>query len=143
MPQAQRSVVIHRPVEDVFAFFTDPINDPTWRPSIKEITAQGAPAVGAKVHQVVSGPGGRGIPADIEITAYEPSNRYAFKVTAGPVRPTGEYRFAPVIGGTEVSFTLNAEITGLKKLVMSRAVQKSLDSEMQALNTAKRHLEHR
>lgn len=141
MPQAQRSVVIDRPVEDVFAFFTDPANDPRWRPSVKEIAAQGPPAVGARIHQVVSGPGGRGIPADIEVTVYEPTSRYAFKVTAGPVRPAGEYRFAPFNGGTEVTFSLSAEMTGLKKLVMSGSVQKSMDMEMRALDTAKRLLE--
>lgn len=141
MPEAQRSVVIDRSVEDVFAFFTDPANDPRWRPSIKEIDAQGPPAVGAKIHQVVSGPGGRGIPADIEITAYDPASRYAFAVTAGPVRPKGEYRFTPSNDGTEVTFSLSAEITGLKKLFMSGPVQKSMDMEMDALDTAKRLLE--
>jgi len=141
MPQAQRSVVIDRSVEDVFAFFADPANDSRWRPSIKEIAAQGPPAVGAKIHQVVSGPGGRGIPADIEVIAYEPTSRYAFRVTAGPVRPAGEYRFVSFDGGTEVTFELNAEITGLKKLLMTRSVQKSMDSEMKALDTAKRLLE--
>jgi hypothetical protein len=47
------------------------------------------------VHQFIDGPGGRGIPSDFVITACEPSARYAFKVTAGPVRPVGEFRFAP------------------------------------------------
>ena len=62
-------------------------------------------------------------------------------MTAGPVRPAGEYRFASFDGGTEVTFELSAEITGLKKLLMTRSVQKSMDSEMKALDTAKRLLE--
>ena len=141
MPQAQRSVVIDRPVEEVFAFFADPANDLRWRPSIKEVAAQGPPGVGAKVHQVVAGPGGRGIAADFEVTAYEPPSRYAFRVTAGPVRPVGEYRFSPFDGGTEVTFSLSAELSGLKKLVMSSSVQKSMAGEMKALDSAKRLLE--
>jgi uncharacterized protein YndB with AHSA1/START domain len=125
MPSAQHTVVIGRPVTAVFAFFTEPANDPRWRARVKEIRADGPPAVGARIHQVVLGPAGRGIPADIEITGYEPDTRYAFTVVAGPVRPNGEYRFAPTPdGGTEVSFTLRAELTGVKRLLMSRPVQK-------------------
>jgi hypothetical protein len=37
--------------------------------------------VGSVVHQVVTGPGGRGsFPADYEVTAYEPPSRFAFRV---------------------------------------------------------------
>src|SRR6266545_4187370 len=86
MPEAQRTIVIDRPADQVFAFFTDHGNDPKWRPAVKEVAAQGPAGVGSTIHQVVKGPGGRGIPADIEVTAYEPSSRYAFKVIAGPVR---------------------------------------------------------
>ena len=141
MPSAQRTVVIGRPVEEVFAFFADPAKDQRWRPQVKEISASGPMAVGATIHQVVAGPGGRGIPADIEVTAYEPPTRYAFRVTAGPVRPAGEYRFAPAAGGTEVTFTLSAELSGVKRFVMSKPVQGSRDGEMASLDTAKALLE--
>ena len=120
MPSAQRIVVINRPVEEVFAFFTDPSNDLKWRTHVKEIAAEGPITVGSRVHQVVKGPGGRGIPADIEITGYVPSERYSFKVTAGPVRPVGEFRFAAESGATTVSLSLAAELTGIKRLMMSR-----------------------
>lgn len=55
MPAAQHSVLVDRPVEQVFAFFTDPSNDLTWRSHVKEIEAQGPLAVGTRVHQVVKG----------------------------------------------------------------------------------------
>ena len=57
------------------------------------------------------------------------------------MRPRGEYCFAPYGGGTEVTFILDAEIPGLRKLFMSARVQKSMDGEMKALDTAKRLLE--
>ena len=53
-----------------------------------------------------------GIPSDIQITAYEPSTYYAFKVTAGPVRPVGEFRFTPSGAETEVTLSLSAELGG-------------------------------
>jgi uncharacterized protein YndB with AHSA1/START domain len=141
MPSASRTITVNRPPDEVFRFFSTPANDPKWRTHVKEIEAAGAPAVGSRIHQVIAGPGGRGIPADIEITAYEPSTRYAFKVTAGPARPVGEFRFAPNGAGTDLTFTLDAELGGIKKLLMSGSVQKSMDGEMASLDTAKRLIE--
>ncbi|GAA1257920.1 SRPBCC family protein [Oryzihumus leptocrescens] len=141
MPQAQRSVLIGRPVEDVFAFFTDPANDHRWRPQVISTASQGPPVVGERIRVVVNGHGGRGVPADVEVTAYEPASRYAFRATEGRVRPRGEYRFAPYGSGTEVTFLLDAEVPGLRKVFMSARVQKSMDGEMKALDTAKRLLE--
>src|SRR6476646_7872052 len=108
MPSASRTITINRPSDEVFRFFSTPDNDSRWRPHVKEIEAAGEPAVGSRIHQVIAGPGGRGIPADIEVTAYEPSTRYAFKVTAGPARPVGEFQFAPNGPATDLTFTLDA-----------------------------------
>lgn len=133
--------MINAPVDTVFAFFTTPANDPLWRGGIKDIHADGEPGVGNVVHQTIAGPMGRGIGADIEITAYDPTSRYAFQVIAGPVRPKGSYDFATVDGGTQVTFTLEADITGLKKAMMGKPVQKNMDAEMSALDNARRILE--
>ncbi|EWT02013.1 hypothetical protein N865_20345 [Intrasporangium oryzae NRRL B-24470] len=141
MPSASRTISIDRPVEEVFAFFTTPSNDPKWRPHVKEINALGPPATGSRIHQVVQGPGGRGIPADIQVTAYEPPNRYAFKAIAGPVRPEGEFRMTAAGETTEVTLSLNADLGGLKKLALSRSVQKAMEGEVGGLDAAKRLLE--
>jgi hypothetical protein len=91
---------------------------------------------------VVAGRGGRGIPADIEVPAYEPPTRYAlFKVAAGPARPVGEYRFARSGNATEVTFKLRAELSGVKNVIMSGPVRDSMDGEMAALDTAKALIE--
>jgi len=141
MPSAQRTIVINRPIRDVFAFFAAPANDKRWRPHVKEIEAPDKIDPGTRIHQVVSGPGGRGIPADLEVTAFEVPDRYAFRVVAGPVRPLGELRFSREGNGTSVSFSLDAHLQGVKKLFMSRPVQSSMDAEMRALDTAKTILE--
>jgi uncharacterized membrane protein len=141
MPSAQRTITIDRPPDLVYAFFTDHANDKTWRPNVVEIDpVKGAP-IGTRIRQVIKGPGGQGLGADIEITANEPSARYSFQVVAGPVRPRGDFRFSPARSGTEVSFSLAADLSGLKKLLMSGAVQRSMDGEMAGLDTAKRVIE--
>lgn len=141
MPQAERTITILAPQAEVFAFFTTPGNDPRWRTGVKDIHADGGPGEGAIVHQTIAGPMGRGIKADIMITSYEPTTRYAFRAVEGPVRPVGSYTFTAVEGGTAVTFVLSAEVTGLKKLLMGGPVQKSMDGEMAALDTAKAVLE--
>lgn len=141
MPSAQRSILIHRPVADVFAFLTDPANDPRWRSHVREISGPAHPAPGARIHQVVNGPGGRGIAADVEVLAYQPPDHYAFQGVAGPVRPAGEFRFSSDGDGTRVSLSLHAELGGLKRLLLSGSVQKAMDGEMRALDRAKAILE--
>ena len=65
MPSATRTISIRTTPEEAFAFFADPANDKRWRPGVKEIAASGPPKVGARIRQVVVGPGGRGIAVDI------------------------------------------------------------------------------
>jgi uncharacterized membrane protein len=141
MPSARRTIVINKPVDEVFAFFTDPTNELKWRTHVKEVSTPGPVAVGTRIHQVVRGPGGRGIPADIEVTGYEPAKRYAFRVVAGPVRPVGEFRFAPDGDTTTVSLSLAADLSGMKKLLLSRPVQSSMNGEMRALDRARAVIE--
>ena len=89
----------------------------------------------------VKGPGGRRIDADYRVTAYQPNSRLAFEAIAGPVRPTGEYVLEEVDGGTRLTFTLEAELGGIKKLLMGGAVQKTMNSEVEATERLKELLE--
>lgn len=141
MPQAERTIVIARPQAEVWSFFADAENDKRWRTGVKVIHREGPLAVGTRYTQRIAGPGGRQIPADIEITALEPDSRVAFRGVAGPVRPEGGYVFAAAEGGTAVTFSLAAEMTGIRKLLMSKPVQKSMDAEMANLDKAKTLLE--
>jgi uncharacterized protein YndB with AHSA1/START domain len=143
MPSATGSITIQRPIAEVFAFFADAENDPQWRPGVVEIKRQGELGVGARYHQRVRGPAGRSIAADIEVTAYEPDRHLAFQGTAGPVRPHGDYTFRDTGDATEVTFTLEAQLSGLKKLIMGTPVQKTMDGEVACLGRARRALESR
>jgi uncharacterized protein YndB with AHSA1/START domain len=142
MPEAERTVRIHRPQAAVFAYFADGENDPQWRPAVKEIVRNGPIGPGMTYRQRVAGPGGRAIPSDFRVTAYEPDRHLAFEVTAGPVRPVGDYRFEPADDGTDVTFKLSAGLSGLKKLLMTKPVQQSMNSEVAALDRAKEILEN-
>jgi len=141
MPSAQHSVSIGRPVGEVFAFVADGENARRWRPGVLDVSHQSGEGLGAIYRQGVKGPGGRRIAADYEVTAFEPDRRIAFRAIAGPVRPTGEYRFAAEGDGATVSLALDATLTGWKRLLMGRAVQSTMDSEVRNLDTLKSILE--
>jgi uncharacterized protein YndB with AHSA1/START domain len=141
MPSAEREVTIARPVADVFAFVADGLNAPRWRPGVLDISLVSGTGLGAVYKQGVKGPGGRRIDADYRISAYEPNRRLAFEAIAGPVRPTGQFVFDDVDGATRLTFALQAEVTGLKKLLMGGAVQKTMDAEVAATERLKEVLE--
>jgi hypothetical protein len=114
MPSAENSIVINRPRSDVFASVADHENDPKWRPGVADIKR-------------ASGEG-------------QPGTLLAFRTLAGPVRPEGSYWFEDADGGTRVTFSLNANLSGAQKL-MTPMVSKSMRNEVAALDNLKRVLE--
>ena len=143
MPSASRTILIDRPIAEVFGFFADAENDLEWRSGVKEIKRQGELGVGARYRQRVNGPAGRTISADIEVTDYELDKHVAFHAIAGLVRPRGDYTFRDVGPSTEVTFTLDAPMSGIKGFFMGKAVQKTMDAEVAGLDRAKSVLESR
>src|SRR6185436_14296336 len=123
MPSATYSTIVPSPPEAVFAFIANGENARSWRPGVLDIKLVSGSGLGAAYAQGVRGPGGRRIAADYEVTAFEPPHRLAFRATAGPVRPEGEYRVEAAPGGSRVTFSLSAELGGIKGLLMGRSVQ--------------------
>lgn len=141
MPHASRTVAIDAPIEQVFAFFTTPENDRKWRSAVKEIhVPPSGMRSGTIVQQAIAGPFGKSIPADYEVTRFQHLTTFAFSVIAGPVRPKGRFDFRQTATGSEVEFTLDAQVGGVTKL-LSRAVKKSMNAEMASLDKAKALLE--
>ena len=133
MPSARNTIVIGRPVADVFVFVADGTTATRWRPGVLDVALVSGSGMGARYKQGVRGPGGRRVDADYEITAYEQDRRLAFAATPGPVRPTGEYLFEAVPDGTRLTFSLTADLGGIKGLLMGRAVQSSMEAEVGSL----------
>jgi uncharacterized membrane protein len=141
MAHAENTITIDRPVKEVFDFILDGDNNPSWRPGvadIKRITNK-PDAVGAKFKQGMKGPTGR-IDADYEIVKCDPNVLIEFRVTAGPARPTGSYKFASRGKSTEVTFILDFQPKGLAKL-MEPMINKQMGEEVSTLSNLKAYLE--
>src|SRR5438552_14056422 len=87
---------------------------------------------GAVYGQGLRGPKGQRMDGDYRITDYQPPNRLAFEVIAGPARPTGAFDLEePVAGATMVRFSLDLEAKGLMKVPM-RFAGKVIERQMRA-----------
>ena len=119
MPSAQHQVTIARPVGEVFAYVADGLNGPRWRPGVLDISLVSGTGAGAVYIQGVKGPGGRRIDADYRITANAPPPP-VLRRDRLPGRPTGTYLFEDEFGGTRLTFSLEADLGGIKKLADGR-----------------------
>lgn len=142
MSHADKSLVINRPVNEVYEFVLDGANSPKWRPSVTDVQLLTARplGVGTRYKQGLKGPSGR-IDGDYEIVESRPNEWIKFQVTAGPARPTGTYHFEPTDGGgTRVTFALDYEPKGFAKL-MGPMITRSMWGEVANLDNLKAFLE--
>jgi uncharacterized membrane protein len=141
MPSAERTVSIRRPVDEVFRFVADGRTATQWRTGVLDVEKVSGDGVGAVYRQGVRGPGGRRIDADYEITGLEQDRHIGFRTIAGPVRPEGDFNFEAMGDATIVTFSLRAELSGWKRLLMSGPVQSTMDAEMRTLDELRDLLE--
>jgi len=111
------SIVIHRPVEEVFSYMTDVKNFSNWMSELVEAkqTSKGSVGVGTTA-SAVANVLGRRVENIQEITKYEANSTFAFKATSGPVKTEDEFNFESVADGTKVTRTTKGEFGGFFKM---------------------------
>jgi len=117
MGKLEVSVVIKRPVEEVFSFVNDPANETLWSSGQVESSqiSEGQVGVGTIMREVYRILGKR-IEYTYEITEYEPNNRYSCKSISGLFPWQGTFTFESVKGGTKVIMASEFQIGGFFKL---------------------------
>ena len=113
MPEVEGSVVISRPVEDVFAYVSDPQNDTKWQTGmiVSEFTSEGGPRVGAKGRSVEKIWGTE--ESTWELTEYEQNKAFAMSFESPRFTGHGGWRFESADGGTRLTYRYQAEPRGL------------------------------
>jgi uncharacterized membrane protein len=114
------SIVINRPIEDVFAELTNLENDLKWRREWVDAkkTSDGPIGIGTRF-SLVGETLGRRIETVYETIKYEPNRIAAWKAVSGPLPLTFQRIFERVEDGTQVTIRYEADVRGLFKLVMS------------------------
>ena len=137
MVHEEGSILIDRPIEVVFDFIADGMNNPRWRTSVIDIQpVAGKPGT---YKQGVKGPGGR-TDSDYEVTEMKPNELISIRVIAGPVRPTASFKFEPDGNSTRVTYILHFEPKGYARL-MEPMVRTNMHTELGMLPNLKTCLE--
>ncbi len=112
MIRVEKTVVINRPIETVFAFITDMDKVKLWLPvrEIRQLTS-GPIGVGSRYAQQSEFVGQR-LDATIEVTEFEPTHVFAFKVVEGPFPLTTRITLAPAGANTQVTLYGEADPPG-------------------------------
>jgi uncharacterized protein YndB with AHSA1/START domain len=136
------TVVIDRPIEEVFAFLADGENDPKFSSRVIEIakTTDGPPGVGTVYVSTVKDAGVK-TQREFKLTEFDPPTRIRWaELSKNPVvAPEGGYDLASVGGGTQLSFYNVLEGRGLGVLIAGfalRSARKGADEFAQAIKAA-------
>jgi uncharacterized membrane protein len=103
----ESTVIIERPVEEVFGFVVDLTNIPSTDPSVRSVekTSEGPIEAGTTfLMRQEAPPVGKVREATVRYTALEPNRNIEFEAMVGPITPTARLTFEQADGGTKVTF---------------------------------------
>jgi uncharacterized membrane protein len=137
MIKNEMSIIIHKPVSEVFDYVSDVHNGPQWQTGLLE------------VHPVTDGPGGvgtrftsvrkfmgRSMESDIEFTAYELNRKMSIKSVSGnsPFKQT--FLFESTADGTRLTSRFELHMGGIMALaepLMASSVRRELAADFSRL----------
>jgi uncharacterized protein YndB with AHSA1/START domain len=136
MARMEASVVINRPVEEVFAYVIDINNWSQWMGfSGAEQTSEGPVGVGT-TFKGVSEFMGRREEWTSEVTGYEPNRKVGMDMIWGPMSMDETLTFEPVEGGTRYTQVGEGETGGVFKVagpILNRMMKKQLEDSLAKL----------
>lgn len=119
MAEARLSVIIERPIEDVYAVLTDLEKTPKWSaPAVEEHWITPGPVGIGSIRHATTRFMGRTSENEAQLTAIEPNRSWAMKSVSGPSF-TVSAAFEPVESGTRVDWTWSFNFRGPLKLMES------------------------
>ncbi len=133
----EKSVIINKPAEDVFAFVTDVANFAKWNKQAgpAEQSSEGPVGLGTKYrgsYDIM----GRTMQWVSEITEYEPNRKAVQKISMGPTEMTMGWFVEPMEGGAKFTIRSEGAMGGLAKLVgplMDRTMEKQMEENLARL----------
>jgi uncharacterized membrane protein len=134
MSKIERSIVIDRPIGEIWDYVHDTTNDATWQPTLvnSEPLTEGPMGVGTRVKEVRKFLG-LTLETAWEMTEYEPNARSAIKAVSGPIPFSGGYLLEAANGGTKFTVTGELDAHGFFKLaepVFARITGRELESNL-------------
>ena len=132
----QTSIDIERPIEEVFAYVSDPGNLPSWNSAVRDVRpTRGAKGIGSTYEMRRQLPTGS-VTNQLEIVAREQPLEFAIRTTAGPTPFLYRYRFAAMNDKTTLQLDAQVELDGIAKVMpqLARtAVKRGVDDNLATL----------
>jgi uncharacterized protein YndB with AHSA1/START domain len=138
----ETDVQIERPLAEVFAYVSEPLNFPRWNSAVEVVREMSAREGGVGSSYVMERelPSGRAVNR-LDVVASEAPHEFAVRASAGPTPFLYRYRFASENGETIVKLDAEVELPGAASFiphVARRAIKSGADDN---LATLKRILE--
>jgi uncharacterized protein YndB with AHSA1/START domain len=138
----ETDVHIERPLEEVFAYVSEPLNFPRWNSAVEAVRETSAREGGAGSTYVME----RELPTGpavnrLDVVASEAPHEFAIHASAGPTPFLYRYRFSSQNGETVVNLDAEVELPGAAALMpplARRTIKRGVDDN---LATLKRILE--
>lgn len=139
MTNFESSVVIRRPIDQVFAFVTNQQNTLQWQNGLVDIkqTPASSIGVGTQVTEVRKFLG-REMQGTLEVTEYEPNQRFTKKMTNGPFPLEYSYIVAPTSDGTRLTIQMHIKPDGffaIAEPLVGNTLRKDLDVNLATLKS--------
>jgi ligand-binding SRPBCC domain-containing protein len=120
---------IDRPVAEVYAYVTDPSKLATWQTNTISVESldPGPLAVGSRLREVHSGPGGREIASVVEVAVLDRDRRFVLKMIDGPLPVDADITFTAAGDGALMNFGVSGRPRGAMRLLqplLARALRR-------------------
>ena len=133
----ETSVVINRPIEDVFVYSTDPENTPEWQTGLLEsrVTSAGPIGVGSTIRDVRVFMG-RQAASTVQVIVYKPNKEFTLKIESGEIQFKAWHLYEIAGDGTKITFIAEGKSKGFFKhaaRLIALKMQQQFESDFQKL----------
>jgi uncharacterized protein YndB with AHSA1/START domain len=131
----ETSTRINRPIEDVFAYVSEPLNFPRWNSAVQTVRkTSGENGAGSTYVMERELRTGRAVNR-LDVVATEAPHEFAIRASAGPTPFLYRYRFSSNDGGTVVRLDAVVELPramAFAPQLAQRAVRSAVDANLAA-----------
>lgn len=110
---------ISRPIEEVFAFVTNPEELASWQTNTvsARIEGEGPLKLGTRLREIHCGPGGKELASLVEVSEYEPNRLFSLRVIEGSLPIDARIELEPLGQATGLHFSVHGQPRGAVRLL--------------------------
>jgi uncharacterized protein YndB with AHSA1/START domain len=121
MINLKTSVRIERPIEEAFAYVSDPLRFPAWNSAVRSVRQ-----ISSSTYEMERDlPTGRAH-NELEIVVLDPPAEFAIRTTSGPTPFLYRYRFSEDGTGTRLDFEAEIQMPRLAGPLIKRGIEANL-----------------